>query len=133
MRKEKDIEIDGHKFHIIQMTGTMGRKMLLEYPKANAPKIGNYEQSEKLALEMLEACVKIDLGDGVILPLDRTLIDQHLGMDTLVKLEREVFAFSSSFFTQENVSNLIGAVGEMLITQFSLILTALLQESSPKE
>lgn len=133
MRKEKEVEIGGHKFKVRSMSATMGRKMLLEYPKANAPKIGNYAESEKLALEMLEDCVQIDLGNGVVLPLDKTLIDQHLDMDTFVKLEKEVFAISSDFFTQENISNLIGAVGEILINQFSQILMAVLQDSSPKE
>ena len=133
MRKEKDIEIRGHKFHIKQMSATMGRKMLLEYPKQNMPKIGNYNNSEELMLEVMKDCVQIELSNGAKLALDKTLIDQHLDLDTLIELEREVLAYSSDFFTKESLYSFVGAIGEILLNQFNQILIAILQESSQKE
>jgi hypothetical protein len=133
MRQEKDIEIRGTNFHIKQMSATMGRKMLLEYPKQNMPKIGEYSKSEELMLEVMKDCVQIKLSNGAMLPLDKTLIDQHLDLDTLVELEREVLAYSSDFFTKESLCNFVGAIGEILLNQLSQILMVLFSESSPKD
>lgn len=130
MRQEKDIEIRGQKFHIKQMSATMGRKMLLEYPKQNMPKIGEYSQSEALMLEMMKDCVQIELSNGAKLALDKTLIDQHLDLDTLIELEREVLAYSSDFFTKESLYSFVGAIGELVLKQLNQILTALSQELS---
>lgn len=133
MRKEKEIELNGNRFKIQSMPALMGRKMSLEYPIANAPKIGDYKLSESLALEMLHECVKIQIDENTWLPLDRTLINQHLDTDTLLSLEKEVFAFSTNFFTAENLSNLIGGITEIVLRQFTAILTEVLPPSSPKE
>ena len=80
----------------------------------------------------MKDCVQIKLSNGAMLPLDKTLIDQHLDLDTLVELEREVLAYSSDFFTKESLCNFVGAIGEILLNQLNQMLMVLFSESSQK-
>jgi len=105
MINEKDIEIRGKKFVISKLPATVGREVLFLYPTSNIPKVGDYGKSQEVMLKLM-SYVGVRLENGDVLQLKtKELVDNHVpDAETLILLEKEMFAYNYDFFQNGNAS-----------------------------
>lgn len=99
----EEFEIDtagGKKTYVLsKFPATVGREIIVKYPTANAPKIGEYAVSEETMLTLMKH-VGVNVAEGGVLALNtRALVDNHVpDAETLLKLEVAMFRYNYSFF-----------------------------------
>jgi hypothetical protein len=127
-------EFDGKEYIIYEMPCTVSREVISQYAIANAPKIGNYELSEKLMLKVMKhVAVMLDNGyEQKLTNID--LINNHVpNALTLMKLEKEVIQYSNDFLADGEILNFLGLVMKVADKKITEILTHLLGVSSEVE
>jgi hypothetical protein len=124
-------EINGRTYTIYEMPCTISREILTQYAIANAPKLGNYEDSEKLMLKVMKH-VSVILDGGYEQRLTTLeLINNHVpDAMTLMKLEKEVIQYSNDFLADGEILNFLGLVMKVADKKITEILTHLLDSLS---
>lgn len=118
-----------HKIPAIPM-----RKIVAIYPVANMPKLGDYPQSEAIALELL-SYVKARTADGHEIQLSNSaLINNHVpDVETLFRLEAAMLEYNISFFSKLRNSGSLTDWAATSLPKILSTLTASLQASSQTE
>lgn len=100
-----DIDGETRTYLISRVPATVGRKVLSQYLTANLPKVGSYDVSEGIMLELL-SYTAVTMEDGGELRLKtKALIDNHVpDWETLVRLEKEMMAYNTGFFQNGRAS-----------------------------
>lgn len=134
MIEPKEIEIRDKKYIISKLPATVGREILFKYPTSNIPKIGDYNVSQEIMLKLLSYTAVV-LPDGTQLELKtQTLVDNHVpNAEMLILLEKEMFLYNFSFFSDGNASAFLKALEKRAIQKGSEILTTLLGQLSRQE
>lgn len=95
----KDCDRKEHHFTIHRFDYWTGREIILQYPTASLPKLGDYGVSEALAAKMM-AYVTVKAGDLEIPLTTRELVNNHVpDAETGLALELELMQYNYSFFT----------------------------------
>ena len=105
--KEITIEYNGesYRFNIGKFPATVGREIITQYPVNNIPKLGNYLESEKIMLKLMEYVERV-YDDRVQALTNKALIDNHVpSWEVLIKIEAYVLDYNCSFFELGKVLN----------------------------
>lgn len=134
MINEKEIEVRGKRFIISKVPATVGREILFKYPTSNIPKIGDYNASNEIMLKLM-SYVAVEMPNGDKLQLStQTLVDNHIpDAQTLILLEKEMFAYNFDFFQNGNASNFLKGLEKRATQKGIGMLTTLLERLSVKE
>ena len=92
-------------FIIHRIPATYAREIITQYPTTAMPKLGNYEENEKLMIKLMGYVVAVnDAGIETRLS-NRHLIDNHVtDLDALAKIEYEMLKYNSNFFNLGKIS-----------------------------
>lgn len=131
MIQPKEISINGKKFIISKLPATVGREVLFLYPTSNIPKVGDYKASQDIMLKLM-SYVAVETADGTQVELKtQALVDNHIpNAETLILLEKEMFAYNFDFFTNGNASNFLKALEKRATQKGIGMLTTLLERLS---
>lgn len=125
-----------YQYIISRLPAVEGREILSLYPLSNAPKIGDYANSEKGMLLLMKYVERV-YSDGNIRLTTKALIDNHVpDAETLVKLELEALKYNVSFFKNANHSSLGGWLSKIIsgiLPQVVSTLMSSLEASLPKD
>lgn len=132
LRDPKEYTIDGKTFVLHHFPARMGRKIAIMYVEGNIPKLGNYELSESIMLDLMKyVTVKLDGGAEIALDLP-DLVDNHVtNAEMLLELERAMMEYNFSFFERGEISALAEKVWKVAESAIVQILTRSLGQSSP--
>lgn len=111
---EYDLMDGQHKvYKIRQFPATECLRFVTLYPESIAlsgTKVGNYNISEKLMVEMM-AYVSVVCEGGLEVPLSTIdMINNHCDFNVLQSLIREMFDFNTGFFTEGKVWSFLNQV-----------------------
>lgn len=128
MIEPKEISVNGKKFIISKLPATVGREVLFLYPTSNIPKVGDYKASQDIMLKLM-SYVAVETADGKQVELKtQALVDNHIpNAETLILLEKEMFAYNFDFFTNGNASNFLKALEKRATQKGIEMLTTLLE------
>lgn len=131
MIQPKEISINGKKFIISKLPATVGREVLFLYPTSNIPKVGDYKASQDIMLKLM-SYVAVETADGTQVELKtQALVDNHIpNAETLILLEKEMFAYNFDFFTNGNASNFLKTLEKRATQKGIGMLTTLLERLS---
>lgn len=134
LRDPKEFTIDGKTFYLHHFPARMGRKIAILYVEGNIPKLGSYEMSESIMLDLMKY-VTVKLENGVEIALDLPdLIDNHVtNAEMLLELERAMMEYNFSFFGHGEISALAEKVWKVAEGAIVRILTRSLGQSSPAD
>jgi hypothetical protein len=105
----KDCDRKEHHYMIHRFEYWTGREIILQYPTASLPKLGDYSVSEALAAKMM-AYVTIKSGDLDIALTTRELVSNHVpDAETGLALELELMQYNYSFFTPGAILSFFGS------------------------
>lgn len=122
LETKKEI-INGKEFILSKVPATVGRKLATQYFTTSLPRIGDYEENEKLMYEML-SYVGVQLGDNVIKLSTPDLVNNHTGdWETLLSLEKAMGVYNCSFFQDGRASTLLEDFAQNMIQSISRMLT----------
>lgn len=122
---------DTREFIIHKFPAIAGREILSQYPLTAAPKIGNYQENEKLMLKLMCYVHALD-GDKTVPLNSQLLVDKHIPeFETLMKLEWEVMQYNCSFFQNGGLSALLAEAVALFIKSTSLTSMDSSDSSSP--
>ena len=129
----KSIDGDEYKFIISRIPATYAREIITQYPVTGAPKIGNYEDNEKLMIKLM-SYVKAVNKEGVETRLtSRVLIDNHVvDFDVLGRIEYEMLKYNSNFFNIGKISKGLKGFESSTMQLVTQILTRFSAQSSQK-
>lgn len=95
--------MDGQEktFIMSKFPAIAGREIICKYPLSAAPKVGDYAVNEEIMIKLM-GYVAVPQDSGVPLRLStRALIDNHVpDYEALMKLEKAMLEYNSSFFKQ---------------------------------
>lgn len=131
MIQPKEISINGKKFIISKLPATVGREVLFLYPTSNIPKVGDYKASQDIMLKLM-SYVAVETANGTQVELKtQALVDNHIpNAETLILLEKEMFAYNFDFFTNGNASNFLKELEKRATQKGIEMLTTLLERLS---
>lgn len=131
----KEVEIDGKIFLISKFPAMAGRKIVSQYPITALPKVGDYEENEKLSLEMMNYVGVMVEGNPEPLRLStRSLVDNHaVNWERVIKLEAALMGYNCSFFENGSLSTFLENILEMLPDWIAEIVTLSLARLSALE
>jgi hypothetical protein len=111
-----------------------GRKLITQFIPTALPKVGAYDENEKL-MELMFSHIAVIREDGNPLMLEtKVLIDNHVpDCKTGLQLEKEMMQFNAFFLKPESLSSLSTQAGQMLQVLISKMLTELKQSSPTQE
>jgi hypothetical protein len=131
--EEKQIEIGGKTLKISKVPATAGRKIFTQYLPTATPKIGNYEENEKLMYELISyTSVKTSSGDFIRLSA-KEIIDNHLNWQELMKLEAAMGHYNCDFFRDGRALIFFDGIAQKLPAWILKMLTGLLEQLSQAE
>lgn len=130
----KDSEGGERTYTLSILPYPVGRKVAAIYPVANAPKVGNYAQSEEVMRDMFKF-IQVNLEDGRLQPLSTLeLIANHVPDTTTgLKLEAAMLAYNFDFFGQGGLSAFLKQFLEVRLPSIIKTLTPLLPPSLVQE
>ena len=104
-----------------------GRRIVTQYPITGAPKLGNYEENEKLMYDLL-SYVAIKQETGVKIRLSTPeLINNHLyNAEALLRVEKAMLEYNFSFFELGEISASLKNIVQIAPEKITSILTGLL-------
>lgn len=119
-------------FILSKFPAIAGRKIISRYPVTNIPKVGEYQQSEEIMLELM-SFVGVPSESGTPLQLTtRALVDNHVGdWETLAKVEWAMLEYNCSFFRGGLSSDFLESISQKAVTWITQTLMPLLARSSP--
>lgn len=108
-------EIDGKTYFIEKMDCITARRVAYTYFSSAIPKLGNYDDNEKMMYELFKF-VKIELSPGNKVALATPdLIKNHVkSMESLIKIEDQVFRHNYDFFQNGIWSGFLEAISQTL-------------------
>ena len=117
--------------YLSKVPAVAGRRIVTQYPMSGMPKIGNYEENEKLMYELL-SYVAVELDTGVkILLNEKSLIDNHLcDAEMLLRVEKAMLEYNFSFFDLGEISASLKNIVQIAPEKISSILMDLLGQFS---
>lgn len=129
----KSLDGEEKDFIISRIPATKARKLITQYPLTGAPKIGNYEENEKLMIQLLSFTAVIG-PEGVEIPLTTMgLIDNHVADgEMLLKLEFAMMEYNTNFFKIGRVSKGLDSLSAKVGQLLTQTLTHLSAQSSAK-
>lgn len=139
LNRAKEIEVtdvDGEKYAYVigRFSPLSGREIFSLYPLANAPKIGDYDKSEKGMLLLMKHVERVT-PDGNIRLETRALVDNHVpDAEALIRLEIAVLKYNLSFLGDKDgvmVGSWIKALSSGFIKQVVGILGSI-ESKAPK-
>ena len=118
-------------FILTKFPAVEGREIIVKYPTANIPKIGDYGLSEETMLKLM-AYVFVDVG-GTSIPLTtKALVNNHVGdWFTLATLEFRQLEYNCAFFGKGLNSDFFASISPKVQAWTSRISTVLSGLSSP--
>jgi hypothetical protein len=112
LRDPKEIEIScgesgqNRKFVISKMSAFDGRRVSFTYQASAIPKIGDYQENEKLCFLMMTYVSAIDKDGKQVRLVNKGLVDNYVvDSDTLIRLEKEMLDYNTLFLP---IGNLLG-------------------------
>jgi hypothetical protein len=107
-----------------------GREIISKYPVTNAPKLGDYLQSEEVMMKLL-SFVAVVTSEGKPLALTtRALVDNHVpDWETLMRLEWAQLEYNCSFFKAGLISSFSESFSPKVAKWISKTLIPLLAQS----
>ena len=125
----KEIEIDGYKFTISKMPSMAGRRIVSGYPLSSLPKIGDYEENEKVMVQLMGYVER----NGIRLSTPE-LIDNHtVNWEVLGKLEIAMLEYNCSFLARGSISSFLDGITQKLPELITKILILFSESLSQKE
>lgn len=131
----KDLDDNVHKYTISRFNALDGRKIISQYPIANAPKLGDYQMSEDLMREAFKH-VSVNIDGTQTLLETKEMINAFVPDATVqMRLEFALMEYNTNFFGQGGKSGFLNfllkkALG-VLLESFPM-LTGSLQSFSQK-
>lgn len=131
MIEEKEIVLDNITFIISKVPATDGRHIFTQYVPTATPKIGSYEENEKLMYRLI-SFTAIKLESGVTHSLKtKALIDNHVrSWETLIKLEAAMAEYNCSFFEDGRIFNFFENFARKCLQSITKTLTGSLERLS---
>lgn len=123
------------QYVISKFPAVAGREIIAGYPMTSLPKIGDYKHNEELMLKLLSyvAAFKPENNETIRLTT-RALVDNHVpSWEMLMKIEMQMLEYNCSFFKDGRISNFLRDSVQKLPQWISKIVTASLEQLSPKE
>lgn len=129
----KSIDGDKYTFIISRIPATYAREIITQYPITGAPKLGNYEDNEKLMIKLMSYVEAVN-AEGVRTRLtSRVLIDNHVvDFDVLGRIEYEMLKYNSNFFNIGKISKGLKGFESSIMRSVTQILNRLSAPSSQK-
>lgn len=104
-RTIKDMSGNDVTFIISKVPAVAAREIFTQYIPTAMPKVGNYEENQKLMLKLM-SFVAVPQESGPLNLTSQALIDNHVdGFETLMKLEKEMIEYNTSFFVPGKISS----------------------------
>lgn len=104
---------DERTYIISKFPAIAGREIVTKYPVSNAPKIGDYQQSEEVMLKLLTFTAYKPAGSDPIMLTTRALVDNHVpDWETLARLEWSQLEYNCSFFGNGLNSDFFGSISQ---------------------
>lgn len=131
--EKKEIEVEGKQFYISKFPAWSGREIVTQYPVTGLPKMGDYNSNAEIALKLM-GFVEAITPNGTIGLTTVALINNHVpSWEAQLKLEWAMMEYNCSFFRDGRLSTSLSALSQKLPAWILKILTAFLQQLSPKE
>lgn len=128
-----DIDDVSREYIISRMPCDIGRKIITQIPASNAPVIGNYPLSEKLAFELL-SYTAVELNGQPVQLTTLELIRNHIpDYETQLRLEKEMVVYNSRFLSNATSSGFLSGFIQIMKALSRLMLAHLSEQSSAKE
>ena len=133
LNEPKDFEVvssSGKTVKVIlsKIPAIAGREIVTQYPVTGAPKIGNYEENQKLMIKLL-SYVAIRSGDVQIRLSSEDLINNHLpNAEVLLRVEKEMLAYNFDFFPLGEISSSLKTITQNAPEWITKTLTDLLPQ-----
>ena len=129
MLKPKEFSVTDHegKTHVYilsKIPAVQGRKILCQYPLSALPKVGDYAENERVALDLMSyVAVPVKGGQPVRLATE-ILINNHVP-DAVVQMtiEREMFNYNFGFFLEEKALTFFERLMQLIDSKISSMLT----------
>lgn len=117
-------------FIISKFPAIAGRKIVTRYPLTNVPKLGEYQQSEDIMLELMAFVQAVPAEGPPVALTTRALVDNHVGdWETLAKIEWAMLEYNTSFFRNGLSSDFFESISQKAVTWISKTLMPLLARS----
>lgn len=117
-------------FIISKFPATAGRRIVTKYPVSNIPKVGEYQQSEEVMLDLMSFVGVPREGAEPLMLSSRALVDNHVGdWETLAKVEWAMLEYNCSFFKKGLSSAFSESISQKAVTWISQTLIPLLVQS----
>jgi len=116
-------------FMLSKFPAIAGRKIVTRYPLTNVPKVGEYQQSEEIMLELMSFVAAVT-ETGHVQMTTRALVDNHVGdWETLAKVEWAMLEYNCSFFRGGLNSAFLESISQKAVTWITQTLIPLLAPS----
>lgn len=111
-----------------------GRRIVSQYPMTGLPKVGNYEENEKLMLRLMSYVAVVTV-DGRKLRLSTMeLINNHVPhFEMLAKIEMKMMEKNCSFFRDGRSLDFLDNIAQIFSRQILEMLTLSSERSSEQE
>jgi hypothetical protein len=121
-------------YMISKFDAILGREMVMKYPVANMPKLGDYAVSEACMFKLM-TCVAAKKPDGEWIVLETAdLYRNHVpDWETGAKLEGAMWEHNCSFFANGKTLDFFGGIAQNFKGWIISTLTGLLEQSSVQD
>jgi hypothetical protein len=130
------VDEDGkeHRYILSNFDAVEGRRIVSQYPMTGLPKVGNYDENEKLMLRLMHY-VAVVTSDGRKLRLSTMeLINNHVPhFEMLAKIEMKMMEKNCSFFRDGRSLDFLDNLAQIFSRQILEMLTLSSGQSSGQE
>ncbi len=128
----KDKDGNDKKFILSNFPAIMGREIIMKYPMAALPKVGDYAVSEEIMVKLM-GHVAVEKNGVLIRLATRELIDNHCtDSEMLMKIEIAMMEKNYSFFQQGKHWDFLENLTQIFVAKISEMLTRLSEQSFPE-
>lgn len=123
-----------HKYVLSNFDAVEGRRIVSQYPMTGLPKVGNYEENEKLMISLMHY-VAVVTADGRKLRLSTmALINNHVPhFEMLAKIEMKMMEKNCSFFRDGRSLDFLDNIAQIFSRKILEMLTLSSERSSAQE
>lgn len=125
-----DLDGKSHRIILSRFDAVKGREIITKYLMSNLPKLGDYEVSEQVMLDLMSyIAVPVESDLGYIRLTTKALVVNHIpDWEMLGRVEKEMIAYNASFFEPEKISSFF----EWVAQKFMQKILEMSMESSPR-
>jgi len=125
-----DLDGKSHRLILSRFDAVKGREIITKYLMSNLPKLGDYEVSEQVMLDLMSyIAVPAESELGYIRLTTKALVVNHVpDWEMLGRVEKEMIAYNASFFEPEKISSFF----EWVAQKFMQKILEMSMESSPR-